>query len=176
MPFEQWINCRLGFDISIPQICVGTRRRSLSKRVNNAAIPDNGADVQRPMRRGRWSEIPAAAGLALAASKTSGSKDLQGFPLWQFQVALLPLAYPASIIKKLRRTIERRLIRTLHLVERSIPKFRIGCLSLTRDGERPTSSRCDLAISGEAVVDRARSAMVSAGACGRDERPRRQTL
>ena len=83
--------------------------------------------------------------------------------MWQFQVALLPLGYPASVIKKLRRTIERRLIRTLHLVERSIPKFRIGCLSLTRDGERPTSSRCDLAISGEAVVDRARSAMVSAG-------------
>ena len=128
------------------------------------------------MRRGRWSEIPAAAGLALAASKTSGSKGLQGFPLWQFQVALLPLAYPASIIKKLRRTIERRLIRTLHLVERSIPKFRIGCLSLTRDGERPTSSRCDLAISGEAVVGRARSAMVSAGACGRDERPRDKRL
>src|SRR3984893_6899568 len=98
------------------------------------------------MRRGRWSEIPAAAGLALA-SKTSPGRRVskafpQGFPLWQFQVALLPLGYPASVIKKIRRTIERRLIRTFHLVERSIPKFRIGCLSPTGDSERPTSSRC----------------------------------
>jgi hypothetical protein len=81
--------------------------------------------------------------------------SLQGFPLWQFQAALLPLGYPASVITKIRRTIERRLIRALHLVESSIPKFRIGCPGPARDGERPTSSRCDLAISGEAVVDRA---------------------
>src|ERR1700738_2140048 len=122
VPFEQWINCRLGFDISIPRFVSGQDGGRSASGVHNPAIPDNGAGVQRPMRRGRWSEIPAAAGLALAASKTSGSKGLQGFPLWQFQVALLSLGYPASVIKKMRRTIERRLIRTLHLVERSIDR------------------------------------------------------
>src|SRR5450755_3110732 len=134
------------------------------------------------MRRGRWSEICCRRTCPRSQQDVAGSKGLQGFPLWrgfplwQFQVALLSLGYPASVIKKMRRTIERRLIRTLHLVARSIPKIRIGCLNPTGDGERPASSRCDLSISGKAVVDRARFAIVSAGACGRDERPRDKRL
>jgi hypothetical protein len=62
------------------------------------------------------------------------------------------------------------------LVERSIPKFRIGCLNPTGDGERPASSRCDLSISGKAVVDRARSAMVSAGLAGATNGPETNAL
>jgi hypothetical protein len=54
---------------------------------------------------------------------------------------LPPLGYPVSVITEIRRTIEQRLIRTLHLGERSILKFRTGSLSLARDGERPTHSR-----------------------------------
>ena len=50
---------------------------------------------------------------------------------------LLLLGYRASLVTENRRTIERRLIRTLHLGERSILRFRISRLSLARDKERP---------------------------------------
>ncbi|SDN16277.1 hypothetical protein SAMN05444050_0859 [Afipia sp. GAS231] len=50
---------------------------------------------------------------------------------------------PASVITEACRTIERRLIRTLRTVEKSILRFRIEKLSFAAD-ERHTSSRCDI--------------------------------
>src|SRR5450755_2621393 len=73
-------------------------KTAVASGVNNAAIPDNGADVQRPMRPGRWSEIPAAAGLAIAASKTSPGRSVsKAFPLQGFSAPRLSLmAIPGS--------------------------------------------------------------------------------
>jgi hypothetical protein len=46
---------------------------------------------------------------------------------------LLPLGYHASLTTEIRQTIERRLIRTLRLGERSILRYRTSRLSLASD-------------------------------------------
>jgi len=42
--------------------------------------------------------------------------------------------HPKRNHREMGRTIARRLIRTLHLAEKSIPRFRIGHLGLATDG------------------------------------------
>lgn len=125
--FEQWINCRLGFGISIPEFVAARDGGRYASDVYNAAIPDSGAEVQRSI------------------SKSDGARFL------------LPLGYRASLVAETRRTIERRLICTLHLGERSILKFRISRPSLARDQE------CHLLPQRYPVVDIARSAIVNRG-------------
>lgn len=133
--FEQWINCRLGFGISIPEFVAARDGGRYASDVYNAAIPDSGAEVQRSI------------------SKSDGARFL------------LPLGYRASLVTETRRTIERRLICTLHLGERSILKFRISRPSLARDQE------CHL-LRSDIQLSTLRVPRSSTGACRRDERPR----
>jgi hypothetical protein len=81
---------------------------------------------------------------------------------------LLPLGYRDSLITEIRRTIERRLIRTLHLGERSILWYGISRLNLARDKQRPTSSRNDIQLV-TTRVPRLSPALVSA-TNGRDRK------
>ena len=131
MLFEQWINCRLGFDISIPRFVVGqdviVKQARLTIRIFGQRRRCAASNTTRSM------EIPTAAGLALAASKTSPGQRVSKAN--SARPTLLPLGYPASVVTEIGRTIERRLIRTLHLVEWSIPRFRIDCLGLS-EGRR----------------------------------------
>ena len=48
-----------------------------------------------------------------------------GLPAGQFQKTLVPPGYPISFIIETKRTIERRLIHTLHSVGSIIPRFGI---------------------------------------------------
>ena len=107
MSFEQWINCRLGFGISIPEFVAARDGGRYASDVYNATIPDSGAEVQRSI------------------SKSDGARNL------------LLLGYRASLVAENRRTIERRLICTLHLGERSILRFKFSRPSPARDKERP---------------------------------------
>jgi hypothetical protein len=83
---------------------------------------------------------------------------------------LLPLGFHASLMTEIPRTIERRLIRTLRLGERSILRYRTSRLSLASDKQRPTSSRNDIYLLTMRVP------RLSTEACRRDERPRPQVL
>lgn len=67
------------------------------------------------------------------------------------------LGYRASLVAENRRTIERRLICTLHLGERSILRFRISRMSLAR------RRSAHLLPQRYPVVDVARSAIVNRG-------------
>ncbi len=67
--FEQWINCRLGFGISIPEFVAAQDGGRYASDVYNATIPDNGAD-----------------GATSNASKVDGARNL------------LLLGYRASLV------------------------------------------------------------------------------
>jgi len=54
--------------------------------------------------------------------------------------------HPKRNHREMGRTIARRLIRTLHLAEKSIPRFRIGHLSLATDGNVALVSAPDAAL------------------------------
>jgi len=139
MAFEQWINCRLGFDISIPGFVARRDGGREASGFGNAAF---------------WTTTPT---YNVQCDQVDGARYL------------LPPGYPVSVITEIPRTIERRLIRTLHLGERSILKFRIGNLSRAKD-ERPTCSRSDIQLLTMRVP------RLSTEACRRDERPRPPAL
>src|SRR5438105_15791164 len=90
------------------------------------------------MRSGRWRYLVPPD---LAAGRKT-SRGRRAIP-----ASSAALGYPASVIMEIARTIERKLIRTLRLVEWGIPRFRNDCLSLSEG------------------TGQARSAMVSAAAC-----------
>jgi hypothetical protein len=67
------------------------------------------------------------------------------FPVWQFQIALLPFGYASyapNVPIEMDRSIVRRLIGTLHLVETTIPRFRIGHLAPLHQNVSVVGQRC----------------------------------
>jgi hypothetical protein len=76
-----------------------------------------------------------------------------------FPAVRLPKLHPKHNHEEMDRTIERRLILSLHLVEKSIPRFRID--HVASDGKRRTSFGGYLATSvdqaGDAVIHQVRS-------------------
>jgi hypothetical protein len=107
MPLEQWINCRLGFGISIP----GFWR-------HKTAVVKQAVSAMRLFRT-----------TAPAGNVQCDQVDDVRYPL--------PPGYRASLIAQIRRTIERRLIRTLRWGESTILRFRISRLGLASDKGRP---------------------------------------
>jgi hypothetical protein len=107
MSFEQWINCRRGFDISIPRFVVD----------ETAIVKQAGLNMQIFRQRRRYGTF-------------------------------VDIGFDKDVGREMDRTIERRLIRTLHFVEKSIPRFRIAW-ALANDGNaapRSAAARPDVPI------------------------------